>query len=214
MRLRNISAAALAALMMCVPCFAGDITVNINGKAADFPNQKPVIQDGRTLIPLRGVFDTLGYDIAWAGDTKTVTLAKDSDLITIVIGQKSYYQNGVSHETDVPAQIINGSTMLPLRAIAEAAGLSVVWDAEKKTAILLSPDHTDDNSESYYVSYDEQDKAFLLEYKEVSEEFDEAVNTFNECMQWAQSEGLHNRDDIDKVCDALATLKSASETAN
>ena len=213
MNLKTAFIAAAAAAMMCVPCLAGDITVNVDGKNVDFPNQQPVIQEGRTLIPLRGVFDTLGYEVTWAGDTKTVTLSKDNTLLIIVIGQKSYFLNGVSHDIDVPAQIINGSTMLPLRAVGEAAGLSVAWDGEKKTAILISGEWNEKNTENYVVSYDEEDGNFLSEYQTINEGFDKDVEAFNVCMQWVKSEGLHSEEDYIKLADAAQALKKSADDA-
>lgn len=136
-KILTLTTAVLATLALSATVFAQDISVNLNGKIVNFPNQKPVVVDGRTLIPLRGVFDNMGYGIDWSGETKTVTLKKGSDTITVSIGESCYYLNGTSHQIDVPAQIINGSTMLPLRAIADATGSEVLWDGETKMVTIV-----------------------------------------------------------------------------
>ena len=137
MKLRKAILCAVAAAAMSTACYAQDINVSLNGNIVSFPNQQPVVVEGRTLIPLRGVFDNMGYSIDWDGETKTVTLKKNSDTLKIAIGQASIDVNGASTAIDVPAQIINGSTMLPLRAIATATGAEVLWDADSKTATIL-----------------------------------------------------------------------------
>ena len=211
MKIRNIITTAALASMLCVSCFAGDITVNLDGKNVDFPNQQPVIQDGRTLIPLRGVFDSLGYDITWAGDTKTVTLSKDSELLIIVIGNKTYFHNGVEYDTDVPAQIINGSTMLPLRAIAEAAGLTVAWDGERKTAVLVSENRAQKQRDSYYFEYSQEDEKFLTDFQKISENFENEIAAYNECLEIMEKQGIHSEEDSQRLANAIKAMKTASE---
>lgn len=129
-------AAAAAVFMTGTAVYANDVNVNLNGENITFLYGRPVISQGRTLIPLRGVFDRLGYDIYWNGDTKTVILNKNDDSIIINIGDRSYTKNGERFGIDVPACIIDGSTMLPLRAIGNAAGCDISWDGETKTAYI------------------------------------------------------------------------------
>ena len=137
MKTRKIFLTAAAVFMMCGAVYANEVNVNLNGENVGFLYQQPVISQGRTLIPLRGVFDRLGYNILWNGETKTVTLYNSGgDNIVINIGDKFYTKNGERFGIDVPAQIIGGSTMLPLRAIGNVAGCDVSWDGETKTAYI------------------------------------------------------------------------------
>ncbi len=128
----------LAALMMCSNVFAGDISVNLDGEAVEFTGQEPVIADGRTLIPLRGVFEKLGYEISWDNNTKTAEFEKEGTKVSVTVDSEEFSVNGESIKLDVPAQIINGSMMLPLRAIGEATGLTVNWDGESKSVNIDS----------------------------------------------------------------------------
>ena len=43
----------------------GHIRVLIDGVEAKFTDQQPVIVNGRTLVPVRGVFETLGFEVDW-----------------------------------------------------------------------------------------------------------------------------------------------------
>jgi hypothetical protein len=140
MKLKTLAITAITTIAMTTACLAQDINVSLNGNIVAFSGQRPVVVDGRTLIPLRGVFDEMGYNIAWNGNTKTVTLTKANTVIVINIGESCYYINGTEHAIDVPAQIINGSTMLPLRAIADATGSEILWDADTKLATIIDAD--------------------------------------------------------------------------
>lgn len=138
--MKKILALILAFSVLSVSVFASDISVVLDGTEVAFSAQEPVIVGGRTLIPLRGVFEQLGYEISWDGATKTATFDNGENIIEITAGSDTFVMNGEAVSLDVPASIINGSMLLPLRAVGEAAGLEVSWDGDTRTVSLLSPD--------------------------------------------------------------------------
>lgn len=140
--MKKYISAVLLVFMICQSVYAGDISVNLDGENIEFSAQSPVIIEGRTLIPLRGVFEKLGYEIGWDGDTKTATFVKELTIVKVTENAHQLTVGGKAFELDVPAQIINGSMMLPLRAVGEATGLYVDWDSETKT-VVLSGESTD-----------------------------------------------------------------------
>ena len=93
-------------------------------------NVAPIISDDRTLVPVRFISESLGADVDWNSDTQAVTVTKGEKKIEMTIGKNEITVNGTAQAMDVPAQIINGRTMIPLRALAEV-GLDkeVFWDA-------------------------------------------------------------------------------------
>lgn len=123
------------------------IRVWLNGQEISFPDQSPVIVNGRTLVPARGVFEAMGFTVDWDGDTSTVTLNDGRTDIVIPIG-RSYFiiirdvNTFDLAETvialEVPAQIIGGRTMIPLRAISEAVGAEVDWVASFWSVIITT----------------------------------------------------------------------------
>jgi len=115
-----------------------EIRVTIDGQRLNFPTQGPVIVGGRTLVPLRAVFEALGFTVTWQPDTRTATLTRGNDIIVIAIGRSSFTANGERHTLDVPAQIINNYTMLPIRAVLESVGYNLVWIGEENTAAIFS----------------------------------------------------------------------------
>ena len=119
------------------------ITVTIDGVPVTFTGTQPQIVDGRTLVPARGVFEHLGFDVEWNGALQRVTMTRPGQQVILTIGQASFTlvtSIASSHQLDVPAQIINGSTMLPLRAVIEAVGYTLDWDGPTQTVIIVTDD--------------------------------------------------------------------------
>jgi hypothetical protein len=112
-----------------------DISVKVNGAALSF-DQPPVIENGRTLVPLRGIMNSLGATIQWDGDTSKVTAIKNNLKVELTIGAQDAIINGQSKGMDVPAEIINGRTMVPLRFLSEALNENVAWDQENRTVTI------------------------------------------------------------------------------
>mgnify|MGYP004506438473 FL=1 len=113
-----------------------DIRVIVNGDEVAFPDQKPAIVNDRTLVPLRAIFEALKAEVAWDDETKTVTSKKGDISISLAINSDRLYQNGQEKILDVPAQIMNGRTMVPVRAISEAFQCQVGWDQNTRTVTV------------------------------------------------------------------------------
>ena len=99
--------------------------VNLNGEYLDFDG---VIRDDRTLVPMREIVEGLGGTVEWNGDDRTVHAVIDGKTINLAIGSDTMYVDGNAVTIDVPAQIINDKTMLPVRAVAENVGCDIDWD--------------------------------------------------------------------------------------
>ena len=136
--MKKIVASTLAAVMMTTSVYGAGISVKLDNENVRFESQQPVIVEGRTLIPLRGVFEKLGYEITWDAQAKAATFVKEGTEVIVTVNAESFTVNGEEKLLDVPAQIINGSMMLPLRAVGEATGLDVNWDSDSKTVNLYA----------------------------------------------------------------------------
>ena len=111
------------------------------------PSVTPVISDGRTLVPLRFIAESFGAEVAWDGASKTVSIDADGKKIELIIGSNKITVSGEEAELDVPAQVIEGRTVIPLRAVAEALGKEVFWDGKGLIAMsageLIDPEDTE-----------------------------------------------------------------------
>lgn len=97
----------------------------------------PIVINGRSLLPMRYICEGLGAKVDWDDSTKTAVIKSDNFSMTVKPGEKSMIVDGSTTPLDVPAQIISGRILLPLRAIANAAGKNVFWD-ERGLIILCS----------------------------------------------------------------------------
>ncbi|OEH85277.1 hypothetical protein BHU72_04055 [Desulfuribacillus stibiiarsenatis] len=90
----------------------------------------PVIREGRTLVPVRAITEGLGAKVDWNPATKTITITKDDKVIVLVLGSATVTVNGVPATIDVPAQVTNNRTIVPIRFISEILKVSVEYDNE------------------------------------------------------------------------------------
>ncbi len=112
------------------------IKVAIEGNYLSF-DVPPTIISGRTMVPLRVIFEGLGASVTWDSKTKTVIGQKQGKTVKLIINNKNAYINGKVHKIDVPPMVINGRTLVPTRFIAESLGTDVYWDAKTKTVTII-----------------------------------------------------------------------------
>jgi hypothetical protein len=113
------------------------ITVMFNGQALDF-DVPPTIIDGRTMVPLRVIFEAHGANVSWDGINGTVTATMGDLIVTAGIGNVFINVNGVNTEMDVAPVIIDGRTLVPARFVSEALGSDVTWDGNTRTVFITS----------------------------------------------------------------------------
>lgn len=91
-------------------------------------NVSPIIENGRTLLPLRFISESLGADVDFEEASNKITITLDGNTITFNVGSNVYYVNGKELVLDVGIEIIHDRTFIPLRALAESLGKTVYWD--------------------------------------------------------------------------------------
>lgn len=103
------------------------ITVHVDGKfiASDV---EPVMQNNRVFLPMRAAAEDMGAYVFWDNNARCVSVQKNGITAYFYVDNPYYYVNDETRYSDVPPMIINGRTMLPIRAFAEALGSSVYWD--------------------------------------------------------------------------------------
>lgn len=124
------------------------MTVNGEEKAVDEGyDTKPVIIDGRTLLPVRAVIESFNGNINWNNDTKEVTLTHNQNEIVLTIKSTQALLNGTVQTLDTAPVIMNNRTMLPIRFIAESFGFDVEWNESNKTITITKNDMAENTSE-------------------------------------------------------------------
>lgn len=96
----------------------------------------PRIMNGRTVVPLRDIFEALGAEVEWDGATQTVTATRDDTVVVLTIGSTSPTVNGRVVTIDQAGVVIDGRTLVPLRFVGEAFGIDVEWNSAASTIII------------------------------------------------------------------------------
>ncbi len=112
------------------------IKVVVDGKEIIFTDQAPIIKNDRTMIPLRGVLETMGIDIVWNAEEQSITAERGDSYALFKIGETTLKTAEGEINLDVAPEIINDRTMIPLRAVTESFGAEVTWDADTKTVTI------------------------------------------------------------------------------
>ncbi len=89
-----------------------------------------VIQEGRTLVPMRAILEALGASVGWEAGEQKVTASKEGLKLEMWVGNRQALVNGVETTMDVPPRLISDRTMIPLRFVSENLGEEVTWEPD------------------------------------------------------------------------------------
>ena len=140
--MKKIISLMLCLMLLCsaTSVFAADISVLVNDSPVAF-DVAPVAENGRTLVPMRAIFEALGATVQWNNQTQTATSVKDATTVQLKLGSESMFVNGTAKKLDVPAKAVNNRTLVPIRAISEAFGCDVAWNGELNRIHISEPMH-------------------------------------------------------------------------
>ena len=119
-----------------------DVTVELNGE--ELPLETPAFVLGnRTFVPLRGLFEPLGAQVAYDSANRQITIARGPRSVLFTLDSREALVNGQPQTLDEPPLIINGRAYVPARFVTEALGDRVVWHGHRATLVIES-DFTDE----------------------------------------------------------------------
>lgn len=115
-----------------------NVNVKVYDQYVDFTsvNQWPFIENGRTMVPLRAVFEVLNCNVKWEESSKSAVVEYGSTKIIIPANSTTAYINGKANSLDVPAKLVNDRIMIPLRFVSEAIEKTVIWNDTDKTVLI------------------------------------------------------------------------------
>lgn len=160
--MRRVLIATLTFLMMLMAATFAQAAPNVvlNGQPLTF-DVPPTIENGRTLVPLRAIFEPLGAQVQWNGETQIVTATKTGTEIKLIIGGQAF-MNGQPVNLDVPAKVVEGRTMVPLRFVGEALGCEVGWDGNTQTITIASTVQPGNNMvEVHFIDVGQADAIYI-----------------------------------------------------
>ncbi|OPX86739.1 MAG: hypothetical protein A4E53_02771 [Pelotomaculum sp. PtaB.Bin104] len=98
----------------------------------------PVIENGRTLLPLRAILEAVEATVAWDDADKSVTACKGSHSVKLQIGHLAAFSDDKQVMLEVPPKILNGRTMVPVRFVVESLGAKVDWDEASRSVLIAT----------------------------------------------------------------------------
>lgn len=152
--------------ILTVPVSANDvISVILDGEPLEFDIQ-PQIINGRTMVPMRKIFEDLGATVEWENSTQKITAKKQDKIVVMQINSNVLSVDGNIITLDVPPQLVGGRTLVPVRAVAESFDIHVLWDEIYNNVVLSTyiPFETSIQTFNYL-------SAWLLENGTVSGEY-------------------------------------------
>ena len=122
-----------------------EISVVLDGQRLTF-DQPPIAVDGRTLVPVRAIFEALGAEVIWDPSDQSVFAYRESDgravLLylddTVMAYRLDSDSEPVAIELDVPPMAINNRTLVPIRAVAESFDCDVEWDQTNQQVVITA----------------------------------------------------------------------------
>ena len=148
------------------------IDVYVNGKLLD-SDQPAMILNGRTLVPLRAICEALKCDVVWSEKSRTAQIKNKATIVAVQIDNVLMTKVDVENPDDrqyitldVPAEIYNGRTMVPVRAISEAFYALVSWDGvNSRVDITMEYDYIRDFNEYDYAEVEKNGKCGFINKK-------------------------------------------------
>jgi hypothetical protein len=145
MKTQTITRITLGALLTTLPLTAtaqtqAPIKVVLNGAPLTFTGTPPMQIKGSTLVPMRGIFEALGATVKFDKASLTVYGQKGATAIILPLGALTATVNGQPQTLPIPAELIHGTTLVPLRFISQSLGASVAWDPILSTVTIKTID--------------------------------------------------------------------------
>jgi len=110
-----------------------EIVVKFNNEQIEF-DQQPIIVDGRTKVPFRAIFETMGTVVYYRNsDSSILGITRDGDIIKHTVGTNKATINGIEKTYDSVSQIVNDRTLIPVRMVADLLQAEVEWIEKTKT---------------------------------------------------------------------------------
>lgn len=147
-----------------IAAFADDsVTVYVDNEKVDF-DVNPFIEGGRTLVPLRGVFEKLGARVDWNKQIQEVVIKDDNNEIQMLLNKNKVMVNGEIKDIDVSTMMINSRTFAPLRFISEKLGHDVRWDGSTNSVYITKNTSVPENKNILKTVGSKENLIALLEY--------------------------------------------------
>lgn len=88
----------------------------------------PLLAGDTTYVPLRFIAESLGAEVGYDDETKTITINSKDRSLSMVMGSNSVVKDGATIQMEKPPVEYNNRTYVPLRAVSELLDYKVFWN--------------------------------------------------------------------------------------
>lgn len=119
----------------------GSPTMSVNGTATtiDAEGSRATLYQGYTMLPLRSVVENMGGTVSWNAANQQITMKYNGSTVSMTLGSKTAYANGVAKSMSVAPFTDNGRTYVWLRSLEFFPGVTVDWRADTRQATVVYP---------------------------------------------------------------------------
>lgn len=137
----------------CIGKLQASKTLNLIVNKKDITDiAMPIVENNRTLVPIRFISEELGAKVDWNSSKQTVLIEKDGNSVELKINSRLInYNNGSEYElSDVEPKLLNQDedgnlrTYVPLRLVSNALNIGVEWNEEKNNIYIDSKKQVED----------------------------------------------------------------------
>lgn len=119
----------------------GSPTMSVNGTSTtiDAEGSRATLYKGYTMLPLRSVVENMGGTVSWNAANQQITMKYNGSTVSMTLGSKTAYANGVAKSMSVAPFTDNGRTYVWLRSLESFPGVTVGWRADTRQATVIYP---------------------------------------------------------------------------
>mgnify|MGYP002537201487 CR=1 FL=1 len=183
-----------------------DILVLVNDKEVVF-DVPPQIINGRTMVPMRKICEAIGADVHWNEETKQITIASIGKGVEMVVGspkisvghidfKKKEYVLDEEKEIECSPCIVDGRTLVPVRALAEPLGLIVGWDEQTRTITIDYPKFQKSSDVREYIENNFYNGYYYMTERTdglTTEQYRNTVSIISVSVSWSSPEKIYIR---------------------
>ena len=128
---------AIGYIQVPCPIINNEIKVTVNGEVLSF-DQPPIMDSNRVMVPIRTIFEALGYNVVWDQTTQTGVAYNGDNTIQVQVNNPLITFDGGTYACDVAPKNVAGRILVPIRAISEGAGCDVYWNQSLHTVEITA----------------------------------------------------------------------------